>query len=155
MGGARAYVPKEVREKKHVGLLKKHIQKHRAHEERDTPAWVQQIFETGGVEDEQQQQQQKHQQQRQQHQHKQHQQPQQMSRFSSAEGVAERKRHEAEAWQVARGEGEKEREVKLKARARQTKIIRRRTKKGQPLLSARMGAVLDRVQRLVSGGGKG
>ena len=169
MGGARAYVPKAIRERATVKVLQKKLQKPCADADAAAPDWVQRIFASGGeaasggsgsggggsggggsapaargsgaaaaaaaAQPAQQQQQQQH--------------KQQQHRFARAESVAAQREREAREREAARQRGSQQRAHKLKARSAQRSVVRLRTAKGQPLLSARMKGVLSKVERLV------
>lgn len=172
MGGARAYVPKAIRERATVKVLQKKLRPQAASADAAAPAWVQSIFASGGEDAggsgegsggrgssssgsrggaaagsgrgagagssrgagaggaASSQQQQQH-------------------RFARAEGVAAQREREARERESARQSGAQERARKLKARSAQRSVVRLRTSKGQPLLSARMKGVLSKVERLV------
>jgi hypothetical protein len=170
MGGARAYVPKAIRERATVKVLQKKLRPQAASADAAAPAWVQSIFASGGEDaggsgggsggdgrggsssssssshggaaagssrgagagssGAASSQQQQH-------------------RFARAEGVAAQREREARERESARQSGAQERARKLKARSAQRSVVRLRTSKGQPLLSARMKGVLSKVERLV------
>ena len=150
MGGARAYIPRAIREKKYVNVLARKAQKIPT----DTPSWVADIFSSGGQAPEptsspaaaapaaaaaagsgqpgRQQQG-----------------SQQTHRFSKSESQAARRVSEAEQREAARLEREGERAGKLKVRAAQRAVVRLKTSKGQPRLGARMKGLLSKVERMV------
>ena len=164
MGGARAYIPKAVRQRSNVKVLQRKLKGAYAAAESSTPAWVRDIISSGGAAE------------------agvgkssgsgggsgsgnggdgsgrgggnggasggggddKQH-------RFSRAQGQAFKRSREVESREAERQRCERERVQKLKARSAQKTVIRMRTSKGQPMLGARMKGLLGKVERLVGG----
>ena len=148
LGGARSYVPKAIREKHTVDVSRHRFVKPLQRAEASTPAFITNIFGDGGG-----------------------------SgifrgkqgldstgvklennvggskggphRFSQAQREAHLKKREREEKESQLARGKMEREKANRMRSIHKCVVRKRTAKGQPLLSARMKGLLSKVEKIV------
>ena len=159
LGGARSYVPKEIREKHDIEVSRHRLEKQLKRATSSTPSWVSEIYgnlassesnsKTGIQLAEEKTKSFSYKEAHRERSVTSNTNSNKLHRFSNAQRAADRKEEDRSKKEAQLARGKVERGKALQKRAAQKSLVRKKTSKGQPLLSARMKGLFSKVEKLV------